>query len=197
MSDVPEDDNIPKDGKYSRWRGQALLDLDIQAEDDDTAMEAIVQHVSPILGPGCSIAERRVVLRQFFGRADAPWQKQTMTQNGTQLIDRALELAKLTQDDDWSDAAKPDLHIHRQMLEESIDHALRRNHRDGVRAGRRQYRPDLDRAIQDAESPPNIATLLRKFASGYDERGWTNEANLLRDAATQVEDVPQDQKEPA
>lgn len=202
MSDAPEDDNISKDnipqgGKYSRWRGQALLDLDIRAEDDDTAMEAIEQHISPILGRGCSIAERRVVLRQFFGHAAAPWQKQIMTQNGMQLIDRAVELAEVTQDGDWPDATKPDLHIHRQLLEESIDHALRRNYRDGMSAGRRQYRPDLDQAIQDAESPPNIATLLRKFASGYDERGWAGEANLLRDAATQVEDLPQDQKEPA
>lgn len=180
----------------ARWRGQIVLDIDVVGGDDDAAMEAIHVHVAPILGRSCSIAERRLVLRQFFGRTDAPWQKQAMTANGTQLIDRALQVAELTTGGDWPDATKPDLHIHRQVLEEAIDHALRNNYRNGMNAGQRKYRPDLDRAIENSESPESVATLLRKFASRYDERGWSAEANLLRDAATQVDDITQDLKEP-
>lgn len=178
------------------WKGQVVLDLDIYAVDDDDAMERMTSWIAPLLTitslRRCSIAERRVVLRQFFGHPDAPWQKQVMAQNASHLIDIALQVAEFVGPVTPGDALEPDLHIHRQVLEESIDRALNNKYRQGVDAGKLSYGPTLDSAIKSAESPERIATLLREFASRYDERGWSDEANLLRDAASQVEDMPRD-----
>lgn len=175
-----------------QWRGQVLLDIDVFAQDDDSAMEEITQHVTKILNGRCSIAERRVVLRQFFGELDAPWQSQTMAANGAQLVDRALQVAHVVSTPGWEDALQPDLHIHRQVLEEAIDHALRHAYQEGRRMEMSQNKPNVDRAVEVSESPERVATLLRAFASRYDAKGWADEANLLRDAATTVEDVLQD-----
>ena len=114
-----------------------------------------------------------------------------MARNADHLIDLAIEIASFAADDL---SLQPDLHIHRSVLADSIDSALRTNYSQGLRAGKAKYGPDLREAIQEAESPPRVASLLRDFAAKYDERGWSDEANLLRDAATQVEDVPSDLK---
>lgn len=187
-------DDKPKwpDPPSNEWRGQALLDLDIIAETDDDAMNAIVDYLAPVLGKGCSISERRIVLRQFFGHPKAPWQGGEMTTNASQLLERAKELADTVEGGAFPGASKPDFHAHREILEDAIDHALRRNYRDGVKTGKLSYRKDLDRVIEDSKTPSHVAKLLRDFAAKYDERGWTDEANLLRDAATQVGDITQD-----
>lgn len=175
----------------AEWRGQILLDIDLEADNDDEAMEALTDSMEPVLSPRCSIAERRVVLRQFFGHPKAPWQTQTMTQNGSHLIDRAIQVVEAVSDV-GSLAPEPDLHIHRSVLEDTIDHALRHVYREGMRTEQRKNKPNIRDAVVEAESPLRIAQLLREYASKYDERGWSDEANLLRDAAAQMDDVPSD-----
>ncbi len=118
-----------------------------------------------------------------------------MTTNASQLLGRAQELGETTTGGDWPDATKPDFHAHREILEDAMDHALRRNYKHGMQVGKLSYREDLDRVIENAASPSHVATLLRDFAARYDNKGWTDEANLLRDAATQVEDIPSDLKQ--
>ena len=178
--------------KLQHWRGQLVLDIDIIAEDDDAAMEEMVEHVAYLLDSRCSIAQKRVVLRQFFGREDAPWQKAEMTTNASQLLDRVIQVAELTEGPDWPEATKPDYHVHRQILEEAIDRAFRSNYSDGQRVQKRRYGPDIRDAIANSESPVRIATLLQEFASRYDERGESTEAVVLRDAADLVDQLVAD-----
>jgi hypothetical protein len=186
--------------KLERWRGQVVLDIDVIAEDDDEAMEELVQHVRLLLSPTCSIAEKRVVLRQFFGREDAPWQKAEMTTNASQLLDRVIQVAEITEGPGWEEATKPDYHVHRQILEEAIDRAFRTNYTQGRDAERRRHGPNLREAIANAEHPVRIATLLQEFATRYDERGESTEAVVLRDAADLVDQLAADeaaQRKPA
>ena len=122
-----------------------------------------------------------------------------MTTNASQLLDRVVQVAELTEGPDWPEATKPDLHIHRQILEEAIDRAFRTNYSDGLRAEKRKNGPNIRKAIANAEHPVRVATLLQEFASRYDERGESAEAVVLRDAADLVDQLAAEaaaQKEP-
>lgn len=172
-----------------KWRGRVTLNLDIQAEDDDNAIEAITEHVAPILSSSCSIAERRVVLQQFVDHPRAPWQAQRVVQDAASIIKVAIEIATFTDKGGWPEATKPDLHIHQRVLEEAIDHALHNNYRKGINAEKRRNSSAIRAAVATAESPTRVATLLQQFASTYDSHGESTEANVLRDAADLVDQL--------
>lgn len=181
---------VGPDPQLQHWRGQVVLDIDVQAYDDDDAMEQVTEHVTLILNDDCSIAERRVVLRQFFGDPKAPWQGGVMAENAAHLIERALQVAELVNGEDppWKDELQPDLHIHRRVLEDAIDHALRNAHREGRRSEKAKNKPNIRAAISVTEEPGHVAEVLRKFASYWDSKGYTQDANVLRDAAAMIED---------
>lgn len=172
--------------ELARWRGKITLSIDVEGEDDDAAMDALSEYVAPILNAHCAVTERRVALLQFVDHPHAPWRRQRVVHDAAELIDTAIEVATFTEGGDWPDASKPDLHVHRHVLEGAINRALRHNYKKGIDAEKRRNRPAIRAAVTAAESPERVSVLLEQFATDYDSNGESAEANILRDAADLV-----------